>query len=146
MFNLVIKVSDNNLLKDNDDETFEEAIQSIYDFDDCVVMNTGENSFSMCMKDFGDIWHDVMKMISSLEKGERVIEMIWASQSFWGHWIIEDTDNILKISTKGYVFQKDGMDIIFFVKREEFLHEWKNVKNRIISDLINKGYDINLFE
>lgn len=136
-----IKIESRGLLnRDLEDSSFSEAIQSIYDFNDNVIIVWNGEEIPISKKmDISDSWNDILNMIANLKKGIPNFKFEWPSQTFFAIWEIYSINDVdLKI--KPIWSQK--INSILCIKRETFIKEWEKVIRIIKQDLEKQGYKL----
>jgi len=125
---------------DPEDISINEAIQSIYDIDDEIVLNWNGDEVCISLNyDIGESFSDILKMIDSLNSEETEYIMKWPSQTFWVTWNFK---SINKSELQIEAFWNKTIKPIIRVNRYAFIKEWEKVVIKIKEDLKMQGYNI----
>lgn len=142
MFKIQFKSYSLNM-KDDDDQTMNEAIQTIYSFDEKVIFEWGGEGekIELYMKyDIGDSWPDILNMLVNL-KDDSCFDffMEWPSESFMALWEFKKLDS--KNITINPTWSQTKKDSIT-VNRQLFIEEWEKLKKKVEDDLLHQGYNL----
>jgi len=138
MDNFAIKFIEHTLnKKDENDLSMNDAIQTIYDYDEEIELTWGNEKVNLYVK--GDVsvsWLDIIRMIENLGSREDFY-MHWPSESFWVTWKFIVNGDSFKIETIG----SKNIPMIE-VSKKQFISEWDSFIAKINKDLIKQGYDL----
>lgn len=134
---------------DNEDTTYSEAIQSVYCYEDVILMCFGdiEVKASMCM-DVSDSYRDILGMVKFLESEEKEKIVYWPSQTFFAEWQLKQDKETVYIAfnwidipgNSEYIeYIKGNLNFMSFT-RDIFLSQWKKLLHKIENDLETVGY------
>ncbi len=140
MFRIRIQKNGNLNTRDEESTSANDAIETIYNFEDEVFFEFGDVEFiALLSGDISDSWLDILGLIEDLKSDSKNIKMQFPSQSFWHYWELNEIENnVWEIEA----FLSHDKKKKITINKEIFQAEFQKLIDVVESDLINQGYDL----
>ncbi|MGG5508268.1 MULTISPECIES: hypothetical protein [unclassified Myroides] len=140
-----LEIPNSRKLKERDiaDLTLSEALFTIYDLDNNLILIWNDARITLNYKlDIGDSILDIFQMIDDIINKKEEFKTQFPSQSFFELWICEIIDNNIHIKWDGFKENyNNNIDDIIVLDVSLFVKVWMKLLQQLKSDLLEKGYN-----